>query len=252
MRVPAAVSQLRRCYSVPFLQVSVPPLTENELRELRVYFERLRDVRLAGIQHGVATGGGMAVFENIAGFIDGIALTWSSGKGGGKGSWSAFVGEFFPSTYGDLAGLYDGYRNQTLHNGSAKGVEFTRGAADESLHLTSPRGALVLHLESLARDTEQAFYALNERVFDDAGIAHRVLAWFRDKPPIAGVKGMLSAAGGAQSLSLANAVSVAEVSSATPGPLQKPRPPRLPSSITQRLKRRKRPPKRFGREKRKR
>jgi hypothetical protein len=235
-------------------RVSAPPLSEDDKRELRVYFERLRDVRLAGIQHGVASGGGMAVFENIAGFIDGMALTWSSGKGGGKGSWSAFVGEFFPSSYGDLAGLYDGYRNKTLHNGSAKGVEFTRGDADESLHLTTPRGAVVLHLESLARDTEQAFYGFNERVFGDAGIARRVLAWFRDKPPIAGVKGNMLSAGGAQSLSLANTVTVAEMSNARLGPLQPPTPPKLASSIKQRPKqrRRKRPPKRYGQDKNKR
>jgi hypothetical protein len=144
----------------------VAPLTGDEQRELRVYFERLRDVRLGGIRRGVASGGGMSVFENIAGFIDGLALTWSNGKKG-KPSWSAFVREFFPSTYGDLATLYDGYRNKTLHNGSAVGVEFTRGIADEPLHLTRPQGSLILHLESFARDVEQVFYDFNARVFGD-------------------------------------------------------------------------------------
>lgn len=46
-------------------------LTDDEQRELHVYFERLRDVRLAEIRHGVASGGGYGVFENIAAFIDG-------------------------------------------------------------------------------------------------------------------------------------------------------------------------------------
>lgn len=150
-------------------------LTDQEQRELRVYFERLRDVRLAEIRHGVASGGGYGVFENIAGFIDGLALTWSGGKAKGKGSWSAFVRTFLPPGYGDLAGLYDGYRNRTLHNGSADGVEFTRGDADAPLHLSRPHGALMLHLESLARDVEQAFYYFHNAVVGDSEAARRAL-----------------------------------------------------------------------------
>lgn len=162
-------------------------LTDDEQRELHVYFERLRDVRLAEIRHGVASGGGYGVFENIAAFIDGLALTWSGGKAKGKASWSAFVTTFLPPAYGDLAGLYDGYRNRTLHNGSANGVEFTRGDADESLHLSRPHGALMLHLESLARDVEQAFYDLHDAVVRDPPAARQALDWLRRRVPVGAV-----------------------------------------------------------------
>ena len=148
--------------------------------------------------------------------IDALALTYSGGKGKGKAAWANFVTRYFPQPeYGVLTGLYGGYRSRTLHNASAKHVQFTRGDADAHRHLTQDGSDLILHLESLADALYRAFDAFYSDAVAYSNVGLRALGWFKKNPPVRALP--VTSHFSAISASAANSVTRLELDRARPG-----------------------------------
>lgn len=75
----------------------------------------------------------------------------------------------------------------------------------------------MLHLESLARDVEQAFYDLHDAVVRDPQTARRALDWLRRRVPVGAV---LRSPAAATSASAASTVTTAEIAAVRLGPLR--------------------------------